>query len=97
MANNTFKENTMVSRNAKIVSSKLDEEVVMLDIEQGKYFGLDPVGARIWEIITSPISVAEIVATLVNEYDVSKEICEKDVNEFLEKMIELKTVQIALS
>jgi hypothetical protein len=85
----------LITRKESIVSSKLNAEVVMLDIEQGKYFGLDPVGARIWEIIENPVSAQSIIDALVAEYDVEEDVCRQDVEEFVAKMNDLKMIEVS--
>jgi hypothetical protein len=85
----------LISRKEGIVSSKLKDEVVMLDIEQGKYFGLDPVGAKIWEIIEEPSSIECIIENILAEYNVDEDVCKRDVQEFLIKMNELMMIEIS--
>ena len=45
---------------------------------------IDEVGSRIWEEIQSPVKISEVVNTLLSEYDVDRETCEKSVMEFIE-------------
>ena len=65
------------------VSSELAGEVVILDLKAGKYHGLDATGARVWELIQQPRKVAEIKDTLLAEYEVEPERCERDLLELL--------------
>jgi hypothetical protein len=88
---------SLITRKEGIVSSKLKDEVVMLDIEQGKYFGLDPVAARIWEIIETPSSVQSILDTILAEYDVDADVCRQDVDEFLIQMNDLRMIETSRS
>ena len=62
----------------------IDEDKVMMDLEKGQYFALNSVGSRIWEEIQSPVKISEVVNTLLSEYDVDRETCEKSVMEFIE-------------
>ena len=73
-------------RNSQIIDGSLDDSLVMMHIEKGKYFGLNPVGKRIWEILEQPKSFEEITDTLQAEFEVSIEQCKTDVQEFLDKM-----------
>ena len=68
------------------VSCDLDEEVVILGLQDGVYYGLDPVGARVWAIIQEPHAVREIRDLLIQEYDVTGQQCEADVLAFLEQL-----------
>ena len=69
------------------VSCDLDEEAVILDMESGTYFGLDPVGTAIWKLIQVPIRVEEIRNQLVERYDVDGERCTQDLLALLEDLI----------
>ncbi len=65
------------------VSTELGGEAVILGVNEGEYFGLNEVGARIWSLVQSPITVAGICAAIVDEYEVSQDDCERDVLELL--------------
>jgi hypothetical protein len=62
-----------------VMSRRLGDDCVMLDLESGTYFGLDPVGARVWELLSDGKSVEEVCAILSDEYDASRELIESDV------------------
>jgi len=77
----------IISRNDGIVFNKLDDELVMMSIENGEYYGLDNIGAQIWEIIQQPTKFSEIVLKLMGKYDVSEETCIADIQEFLSELL----------
>ena len=60
------------------MARQLGEETVILDLESGTYFGLDPVGARIWQLMKEGKSLAEICEVMLDEYEVSREKLERD-------------------
>ena len=62
-----------------VVSCDLDVEAAILDLKEGIYYGLDPVGSRIWDLLQEPTTVDEILKVLLDEYDVELEECKKDV------------------
>lgn len=76
------------SRVVNIIDGELDNHQVIMHINNGKYFGLNPVGKRIWELIEKPKSFAEITSTLILEYSISPDQCKKEVREFLDKGME---------
>jgi hypothetical protein len=57
----------------------MGEEVILLHLENGLYFGLGNVGTRIWKLLQEPIKVREIEAVLLKEYDVEPERCQGEV------------------
>ena len=82
----TFSERSTVVASKGQVSSDLGGEVAILDLDAGMYYGLDEVGARIWELIQEPSMVGDIRDTLVLEYDVEPERCERDLVDLLQKL-----------
>jgi len=85
---------SVVSQNKALDVTDLDGEKVMMDIENGKYYALNEVGSRIWDIIGSPVSIRDIVGTLMKEYDVDYETCEKAVISFLESVCDAGIIKI---
>ena len=75
------------SRNQQIIDGELDNNQVMMHLEKGKYFGLNPVGKRIWELIENPKSFSEIIQCLLSEFNVTEEQCTREVQDFLDKAI----------
>ncbi len=73
---------------ASVVCAELVEEMVLLDAETGKYFGLDAVGTRIWHLTTAGAHENEIVDALLSEYDVDRNSLQADVSRFLQQLSE---------
>ncbi len=74
-------------RNKQVLDGELDDNQVMMDLEKGKFFGLNPVGKRIWDLIEQPKSFIEIIQYLLAEFDVSEEQCVQEVTVFLDKAV----------
>lgn len=68
------------------VSCPLGEESAILNLKNSVYYGLDSVGARVWNLLREAKSVSALRDTLLDEYDVEAERCERDLLELLEKM-----------
>ena len=77
---------TVINKNLEIDDTDLDGEKVMMNLDKGEYFMMNEVGSRIWEIISEPINVQEIISTLRNEYEVDEETCKDTVIEFLGRL-----------
>ncbi|MCS3703567.1 PqqD family protein [Salinibacter ruber] len=75
-------------------SAEVDGESVILDLEEGIYYGLNPVGARIWSEIQEPTAVEEITAAITAEYDVDREQCRRDVISLLQDLEENDLIKI---
>lgn len=76
------------------VSSDLGEEVAILDLKIGKYYGLDAVGARIWDLIQEPRTVGEVRDVLINEYEVEPDRCERDLVALLQRLADEGLIEV---
>jgi hypothetical protein len=74
--------------------SDMDGEKVMLSINSGKYYNLGPIGGRIWDIASSPITVNQIIEVLVSEYEVDWNTCEDQVISFVTNLLKENIIQI---
>jgi hypothetical protein len=68
------------------VSSDLAGEAVILDFKSGVYYGLNEVGARIWNLIQQPKTVSEIRDAIVAEYEIEPELCDRDLKALLQQL-----------
>ncbi len=79
---------------SEVLSSKIDDEAILMSIEADSYFGLDPVGSRIWEILSAEAkTMDELVALLMEEYEVEEKQCREDVSHFVEDMENRKLIR----
>lgn len=77
------------TRNSDTISGKLEEELVMMDVDKGMYFSLNPIATRIWEMLEKSLTVDELVALLMEEYEIDQAQCTADVEEYLKEMEKL--------
>jgi hypothetical protein len=76
------------------VSSEIGGEAVILNLQSGTYYGLDEVGNRIWELIQTPRSVKEVQETILGEYEVESDQCEKDLIALLQLLADENLIEI---
>ena len=86
---------TIINKNLEIEDTDLDGEKVMMNLEKGEYFMMNEVGSRIWEIISKPINVKDIIETLRSEYEVDEETCKCTVIDFLTGLNHEKLISIS--
>jgi hypothetical protein len=72
----------------QVMGRTVGDETVILDLASGTYFGLDPVGARIWQMIGEGKTLAEICETMLEEYEVEREQLETDVLRLTGELLE---------
>ena len=79
-------ERSVVSAAKDQVSSDMGGEAVILGLNRGVYYGLDPVGTFVWNLIQKPRTIASIRDAILDEYDVDPEQCERDLFALLEQL-----------
>ncbi len=78
--------NSLIIAVKENLSCALGEETAILQMRNGVYYGLDPVGSRLWSLLDKPRTVEELRETLISEYDVESARCEKDLFALLGKL-----------
>ncbi len=80
---------SIIQRNDnRVVTTELDDEMVMMDVQSGTYIRLNKIARVIWEQIQTPLMVNELVGNLINKYEVDENQCEREVIACLSKMEE---------
>jgi hypothetical protein len=77
---------SLVRRAEGFTTAQVRDDLMMLQVEQGAYYSLDPIAAEIWRLLEQPGTVQQLVEKLVQHYTVSPEQCQADVLAFLEEM-----------
>ena len=90
----SFSLDTIVQASADQATADLGDTIAVMQQRTGLYFGLEGVGAQIWQLIATPIRVADLRDALVELYDVDSERCERDVFEFLGELADLGLVDV---
>ena len=65
----------------------LNGEAVVLSLANGRYYGMNSVAARIWELVQDSRSADEIEQAILLEYEVEREVCRQQVSAFLQTML----------
>ena len=85
---------TVVKKSAAQVSCVLNEEVAVLNVERALSFGLQGVGAFVWDRLEEPRTVAALCEAVLQEFDVPPDVCQRDVMAFLDSLSEAGLVDI---
>jgi len=85
---------SIISRNPEIIHSAMDDEVVMMSVDQGLFFGVDKIGTHIWNLLETPAKVEALIEKLVSHYDFEPELCKNDTLLFLNDMLLKKVILV---
>ena len=87
-------KSSIIQLSKEAVHCDVEDEVVILCMNDGVYYGLNSVGAFIWNIIKKPKSVDEIHRAIIKEYDIGKEESERDLMELLNDLLNKGLIEI---
>lgn len=73
-------------RKEQVIAQKASSEFLLFDMNDGNYYSLNEVGCRIWELCDGNHSVAQIIETLVAEYDAPAQTLAQDVWELIAEL-----------
>lgn len=70
-------------RSQDLVTRDVDGEVVILDVRSSRYLSVTGVGVHLLELLARDRAADELVASVVEDYDVDPTVAEHDVTAFL--------------
>ena len=70
-----------------VVTRKVGEETVILNLDSGTYFGLDPTGSRFLELLEAHATIASVIPVMLEEFEVTPEQLEGDLSRLSEEML----------
>jgi hypothetical protein len=79
---------------SEVVACDIEGEVALLQLRRGAYYGLDPIGARIWHLLSQPQRVAQVRDILTREFQVEEQQCERDLIALLVQMAEAELIEV---
>jgi len=92
--NETLTLDSVITHDSGIISSEIDSESMLLNMENNNYYRLPATANRVWSMLAESISIAEIIETLLTEYNVNREQCDKDVFNFLHILLANSLISI---
>jgi hypothetical protein len=86
---------SLIERNeSKFLASPLGEEIVMMNMDNGNYIGVNNVGSDIWNMIDGPITVEELSRRVLEVYDISEDQLSSELEAFLQRMLKQQMITI---
>ena len=82
------------TRVTNFVSTEIDDSIVILSLEAGRYYTFTSSGSAIWELLDQPQSVESLVEALVGRFEVSPDHCAASVTAFLETLNQKDLVRL---
>ncbi len=76
-----------------VVWARYADAIVVLDAEHGRYYTLNEVAGRIWELLVAGEPLVEVLQLLRDEYEVAGEALEADVAARLDRLLEAALIE----
>jgi hypothetical protein len=92
MAELSFSQRVVVTPDTLI--NIVGNEAVLLNLKNEQYYGLDETGTSIWQAVTTNETIQAAYEKLLDEYEVSADILQKDLRELLEKLLAQGLVEL---
>ena len=83
---------TKVKVSSQVMAREVGDETVILDLANGTYYGLDSVGARIWQLMAEGQTLTQVCEVIFVEYEVTREEIERDVLALVQTLLERQLV-----
>lgn len=72
---------------ANVFARDFDGEIVLLDLARGDYYGLDAIGARLWNGLMAGKTAAEVAAQIAPEYEVEPDVIARDFDALVAELL----------
>lgn len=86
-----------VTTSPDVMFRTVGDEAVLLNLKTELYMGLDPVGTRMWDLLTKSASIEEAFDALLTEYDVEADRLRTDLEKFIDRLIEKELIEVSPS
>jgi hypothetical protein len=86
---------SVVSRGHNMICTEVDDVVVILDIESGKFFQLNRTASQVWNLLEQPIPMPDLCARLEQDFAVNSQTCAEDVSAFITELAGSGLINVA--
>lgn len=76
----------------QVATRTVDGEAVIVLADSGQVNVLNPIGTRMWELMDGTRNIQQIVDTICEEFDVAEEEAKRDLEEFLQQLIDVNAI-----
>lgn len=81
-------------RSDEVLAQEIGGETVLLDLASEQYFGLDPVGTRIWELLADTPPLRQVHETLCAEFEATPERIRDDLIALMQQLRDAGLVRV---
>jgi hypothetical protein len=86
--------NSIIQRSPEVIAAAADQDLVMVSIATGYYYGVSEVAREIWDAIGSPKKISDLVDDLTANYEIDSSSCEEQTLSFLNALLDEGLLQV---
>ena len=83
-----------ITLSTQLLTQDIEDELILLNMETGRYFGLQGTGNRVWQLLAALGDTDQVLAALQDEYDADETTLRQDIDELIERLIEANLVSL---
>lgn len=91
---NYITDKLCITADKEIIYQDMQDEVIILNLKDDSYIGLDQAGANFWNIILDSHSVKDAYEHILSEYDIDADTLKEDLNSFIHELLGKKLIDI---
>ena len=86
--------NSVVQRDPEVIAAEADQDLIMVSVATGNYYGVSDVAREIWDAIEHPKRISELVGDLIASYQIDSSVCEEQTLSFLKVLLDEGLLQV---
>jgi len=86
--------NSVVQRDPEVIAAEADQDLIMVSVATGNYYGVSDVAREIWDAIEHPKRISELVGDLIASYQIDSSLCEEQTLSFLKVLLDEGLLQV---
>jgi hypothetical protein len=86
--------NSIIQRDPEVIAAKADQDLIMVNVSTGYYYGLSDVAREIWDAIGRPKRISDLVDDLTASYQIDFSSCEEQTLFFLQDLLDQGLLQV---
>ena len=86
--------NSIVQRDPEVIAAEADQDLVMVSVATGYYYGLSDVAREIWDAIERPKRISDLIDDLTANYHIDSSSCKEQTLSFLEALLDEGLLQV---
>lgn len=89
-----IKDSTLLKKSDDLLEAPMEESLALMSIEEGKYYGMNPVAKYIWKQLDEPISYQLLIQKILAKYEVDKTTCQTETQSFINDLLSRKMIHL---